>query len=435
MMKRHIVVAAILCSVVVACGSDDDSTTDTSAAPAATAAATEASETTTSDTATSDTSEPGTTAASSDSTGGPVEFAGQIKFGFIAERAGNYQTIGVPNFNSSTMAIEKINEAGGIEIDGEHYEVVLEVRDSRTEEAQASAAAIELTEEESVKFMFGGIGIMSPLVLDVTEQAGAIYFSSSSSAAARLADSEYLFVTVPETRKRVESTLKGIRHFFPDAKRLAGMYPQEATTEAIRPLLAELAPQYGFELVAEEVFAAGAGDLTSNLTNIAGADPDVLFIGFSVENSAAVVQANAEVDAAPVIFSYATSCINGIEAGVDRPLMAYTLVAADVDNPSTPVAIQFKKDYIDHTGESDPENVYTALWNYDFFFILADAIERAGTFEDVDAVKAALLETDYEGVSGKIMFDEKRQALTGAEICMYPGEGDQEAIESTYIAP
>lgn len=400
-----VVVLMAMLGTTAACGGDDDDTAATDGGGSPT--------------------EEGT--SEGDSASG--EFDGVIQWGFIAERNGAYQAIGVPAYNAAMMGVSKINEEGGIEIDGKRYEVELVARDSRSEEAQASAGAIELIEEMGIKYVFGGIGKIAPLILDISETNGAMYFSSSGSAAARIDESKHLFATSPSTESRGSQTLESVRHFFPDAEKLALIYPQNATTEDISPALKESSEDFGFEVVAEEKYPEDTADLTANLTNIRSAEPDVLYSGWEGVGMGKVLTANRELNATPALFQWGVSCVDAIEAGVDIPFVGFPVAGADVVRPNSDVTREFVADYEEFTGNTDP-NLFAALWNYDFLFMLRDAIEAAGTFEDVDAVQAELESMEYSGVSGDIAFDERRFADFGFEFCYYPGEGGVDALES-----
>ena len=67
-----------------------------------------------------------------------------------------------------------------------------------------------------------------------------------------------------------------------------------------------------------------------------------------------------------------------------------------------PIVQNFIKNY-EETYKETP-NAFAAL-GYDAAYILADAIERAGS-TDRQAIIDALAATEYEGVTGKITFDE-----------------------------
>ncbi|WP_109793448.1 ABC transporter substrate-binding protein [Minwuia thermotolerans] len=349
--------------------------------------------------------------------GGAAAAQDTIKLGFIAERAGGYAAYGIPNYNGSRLAIKKINEAGGVTVDGKQYDLELVVRDSRTDERQASAAAVELISDVGVNFLFGAIGRLAPVVLQLSEANGVIYFTSSSSAAAQIDQTKHMVITIPPVPVRVGLTAKGARQIFPDAKSVAFLLRQEATTEELLEPMQEGFKAQGFEIAAVEVYPEGATDLSASLTRIRATKPDLLFTGWDIEPVVLAARTNEEIDAAPRLFSYAVSCRNVQKAGFTRPFAANILAGANLDNPSTPEARQLAEEYKAFVGEKDPDNLYAVMWNYDFYFLLAAAIEKAGTFTDTDKVIKAMQQIEYQGVAGPIGIDEKNRAYYGLDFC------------------
>ncbi len=61
-----------------------------------------------------------------------------------------------------------------------------------------------------------------------------------------------------------------------------------------------------------------------------------------------------------------------------------------------------------------------AVLGYDSMYILADAIERAGSTE-ADKIIEALRETNYNGLTGITTFDENRNPVRQAIITSFEG--------------
>ena len=72
-----------------------------------------------------------------------------------------------------------------------------------------------------------------------------------------------------------------------------------------------------------------------------------------------------------------------------------------------------------------------AVLGYDTMYILADAIERAGS-TDADAIIQALSETEYAGLTGTTTFDEDRNPVRESVITTFEN-GNYKVLE-TYQA-
>ena len=356
-----------------------------------------------------------------------------IKFGYIADLSGPYQAIGTPAYNGGRLAVQQINDAGGVTVKGKKYKVELVEAPGRSEERQTSQSAVDLIQDKGIKFLFGGLGKLGPVVMQLSEPNKVIYFTSSSAAAGHLDKTKYMVLTVPPIDVRAALTAKGLKQLYPDAKRVAILLPQDSiTTEMTEPLKKSFADQ-GMEVVASEIFPPGSTDVAAPLTRIRSAKPDTIFTGWVIDHAAPIIRTNKEINAAPRYFSQGLSCDQVRAAGIDRPFAANTLVGANLSSPLNDKAAKLARDYKAFVKEDNPQNMYAVMWNYDFFFLLAKAIEAAGTFEDTDAVLAAMRKISYDGVAGRIQIDQKNRSIYGFDFCKL--DKPQGEIQAVHINP
>jgi len=80
-----------------------------------------------------------------------------------------------------------------------------------------------------------------------------------------------------------------------------------------------------------------------------------------------------------------------------------------ISSEKMPLSVAFEKAYKKRWGES-LEAGHGPAPSYESVYILAEAIERAGSL-DADAIVAELEKTDRIGVIGRIKFDEGHQAI------------------------
>jgi branched-chain amino acid transport system substrate-binding protein len=80
-------------------------------------------------------------------------------------------------------------------------------------------------------------------------------------------------------------------------------------------------------------------------------------------------------------------------------------VRAPLTKKTVPFFDEFKK-------RSPNYPVYTAFFAYDAVLLYADAVKRAGSFDN-DKVIKELEKTRHEGVAGEITFDENHDVQTG----------------------
>jgi ABC-type branched-subunit amino acid transport system substrate-binding protein len=343
--------------------------------------------------------------------------ADTIKIGLIAERSGNLQSFGIHSYNGTRLAVKEVNDAGGVTVKGRKYLLELVVADSRSDERETSAAAVDLIIDRKIKFLFGALGRLAPIVLKLSEPNKAIYFTTSSAAAALIDKSRYMVLTVPSLDTRVALTVKGIKEIYPDAKRIAFLMTKDSISDEILEPLKKAVDAAGLQISAVETLPSSSADPSAPLTRIRGTKSDVLLVGWGTEPVTAIVRTNREINAAPRLYSAGMGCSEVQKAGIDRPFASNTFAGANIENPSTPEARDLAARYRKFIGDENPTGFYPAVWNYDFIHVLAKAIEAAGTFDDTDAVMAALKKVTHNGVAGKISLDNKGRAVYGLDFC------------------
>src|SRR5690606_20096161 len=86
-------------------------------------------------------------------------------------------------------------------------------------------------------------------------------------------------------------------------------------------------------------------------------------------------------------------------------------LSAFVKAPLTERSLPFWEKFEARYGESP---FYTGTGVYDAVYLIKEAAERAGSVNADDLV-AALEETDYQGVSGRIRFDDRHEPISGPD--------------------
>jgi ABC-type branched-subunit amino acid transport system substrate-binding protein len=229
--------------------------------------------------------------------------------------------------------------------------------------------------------------------------------------------------TLGTTTWRAESTLLAIQKFYPNAKRVGLVAEQDATLDQLQPVFQKIAGNLGMQLDVQAV-PTGTTDYTSALTNLKAKNPDIIIgIDNNPEQNAAIIRANNEIAAAPALFGYSGSCPQAVQANTAVPFIGQTFVGADLDYPTTDAAKKFSATFKDWSKDAKPQLLYSSLWNYDFYFLLQKAMEKAGTVEDTAKIYDALFDVSYDGVVGHIQFDRTtKQARYGYVMCYTDGK-------------
>jgi branched-chain amino acid transport system substrate-binding protein len=166
----------------------------------------------------------------------------------------------------------------------------------------------------------------------------------------------------------------------------------------------------GGQIVSHQVYMTGAVDFSAQVTSIAAAAPDVVFLpNFLNDVALQAMQLRAQGVNVPLLGGDGWDGVVNI-AG---PEIAGGLWSGSFSSETTdPMGAQFVQDFQARFGRTATQ--FAAL-GYDTMMLIADAISRAGT-ESPQAVRDALAATDAPFVTGRITFDENRNPIKGAVI-------------------
>lgn len=346
-----------------------------------------------------------------------------IRIGLIAYLQGEGITIessGTPTLNGAQLAVQQINEKGGLRVGGRSYPVELVVEAIENNVEQAVAATRRLIEQENVVAIVGpqysGDAIAAA---QIAEEAGIPLVSGTSTNPRTTENRRFVFrVTFTDTFQ-AEALAKLA---FQDLRirRAAVLYDRtDAYSNDLGVFFGATFANLGGEMVAVESFEAGNWDMGAQFSRIVAANPDLVFLP--------VYPAEAIYQAA----SLRKMGYSGILLGGDgwnsltlEKLPAFegaytsTTYSSKVTTPQNQV---FVRDY---------QRVYnippidSAGLTYDALQMIFAAIEREQSFTPL-AIRDGLYNLpQYVGVSGPIDFVENGDPVKPLNILFFEG-GEQ----------
>jgi branched-chain amino acid transport system substrate-binding protein len=323
-----------------------------------------------------------------------------VKIGAITTLTGRLAEFGRQQQAGFQVAVDEINAAGGI--NGQQVELLLE--DSASDVNKGLAAAENLVNE--------GVGVVLNEYSSSIVKAQAEYFTreqvpniivSASDVSITKPGSDYVFRINPST----EEYAKVLFQIFTDNSLtsvaiLAGTGAFEKSVQDSAIAQAEAA---GIEVVGNQNYDKGLTDFRPILNGFKAANPDaVLLVGYQ-EDSVAVMRQAQEVGLNPKVFA-------GGAAGFALPAFiegagpsSEFVVTATAWVPGLTEGGPELRDRLSAALGGD-EPTYHAAQAYAAMLVAADAISRAGSATDREAIRAALLETNLETAYANISFTE-----------------------------
>jgi branched-chain amino acid transport system substrate-binding protein len=340
---------------------------------------------------------------------------------------------GYEGHKAAQLAVEEINARGGVKVGAEKRLLKVEALDIRDGEPGVPVSEALLGIEK--------------LILDKKIYAAVVgNFRSEALLAAMDIYSKYKVINVgtiamtPKFQEKVLSDKEKYKYSFRnclDSKYLAG-YMQNmmrhinkefgynkvfiATQDvlwatATGSMMEKWFKDNGWTVTGFEKYPVGATDFSAGLMKAKSAGVQVILPIFDMPTSGILVK------------QWKSMKIPALMAGFISPLMgtkAWKTFGGDIEGLMNVVfeigyfpikahapSVKFSEAYLKRWKE-DIQSGHGAAPAYDTVYVLAAAIEKAGTL-DADKVAAAIQATDMVGVVGRIRFDESHQLIFGED--------------------
>ena len=329
----------------------------------------------------------------------------KVRIGVFMSLTGDTANFGISSTNGIKMAADEVNATGGI--NGKQIELL--VQDDRSDASEAATIVTKFVTQDQVHAILGEVA------------------SSRSIAAAPIAQNAKIPMLTPSSTNP-EVTKKGdyiFRSCFIDpvqgaaiaqfgartlnAKRGALMVDRKNDySTGLEKVINEVFTRLGGQIVVTQSYQAADQDFNAQITSIKGANPDVIFVpGYYGDVGLFAKQARDKGITVPIVGG----------DGWDSPSL-YQIGGAALNgcyfsnhyspDDADPLVQKFVNDYKSRYGSVPDALAATA---YDAARIMFDAIKRANSL-DGTAIRNALAATkEFPGVTGKVTFNENRDAV------------------------
>ncbi len=334
-----------------------------------------------------------------------AQASGPIKIGVIAE----VQSIaGAATPGGAEIAAEEINAKGGV--NGRKIEIV--TYDNKSSSADSVRAFQRAVSEDKVSAVIASY--ISEVVLALEPWAARLKMplitpgAASNEITRPIHDdydrNKYTFHGYLTSAAQAQAICDAAKDLLVDGlkmKSAAVMSEDAAWTKPLDEGLKECLPKAGLKVVEHIRFSPDTTDFTPIFNKIENTKPDVIVTGISHVGVQPTVQWKNQQVPIPM-FGVSAQALsptfwadtNGAADGI--PSLAVATENVAVTPKTKPFAEKFKKKF----GKAPAYTGYTA---YDEVYIIAEAIQRAGS-TDPDKMVAELEKTNYEGTIGTVKF-------------------------------
>ena len=202
-------------------------------------------------------------------------------------------------------------------------------------------------------------------------------------------------------------------------KKVYFLYQDTLWAKAFSGLMSKHCKKTGWTQIGFEGYAAGASDFSPALTTAKEGKAQVIGMVWDVPLGAGIFAKQYVAMRVPaLLIGFIPPMASPMAVQTVGPEVEYSIsvefpVGASLPLKKLPKTVEFLNNFKKKYG-SLPEAAAVNSSAYDAVYILAKAIERAGTVK-ADPLVKALEQTDYMGVSGRIKFNEQHIAVFGLE--------------------
>lgn len=206
----------------------------------------------------------------------------RVKVGAILPLSGPLSMVGLGLARGYELYYEKLNEEGGLTINGRQYLFDLYKGDDRLDPEAAATAANNLVNNEGVKIVFGTIAESCvQAIYEVTRPAGVLFATSNINVPGHPADAHadhpLQFRPIINMNDSQPIILDYLVKTYPKAKTVAVIYPDVGYMDPIFDRLTGLLRGHGLEVVFLKGFDMFASDFVPLQTMVLAKKPDILW--------------------------------------------------------------------------------------------------------------------------------------------------------------
>ena len=332
-----------------------------------------------------------------------------VTFGAAVQMTGAIANTGRYYKDAYQIAIDRINEKGGVKISGKSLPLKLKLLDNQSDVNLGVRQYVELVTREKVNFLLGPYSSNDVLDSSSVAEKYQIPMVQGGGASTQIYARGYKFIfgTLPAADDYFASTIQMLKGLEPKAKTAALITADDSFDVSVAKGTRKLLQEAGIEIVLDQTYPGRSSDFSSILAQVKAKEPDiVLWGGLEPEVLNAIRQAKSLDANSKLMYSFTVGVPTadfrkalGADAE-DAFGMTAWLPADNLKDDWFGDALQFAKLYKEKFGY-DPD--YHAAAAVAAVEALVKAIENAGTVEPL-AVRDALAKTEFDSLYAHVRF-------------------------------
>ena len=340
-----------------------------------------------------------------------------IVLGAAISLSGKYSTNGRHTQNGYDLAAKRINDMGGVEVNGKSYKLKIIYYDDESTPARAAQLAERLIQQDGVKFMLGPYSSgLTKAIAPITERYKIPMIEANGASRSLFTKGyRYLFALLTSADQYLTSAVhllaekSDVLGKSPSDMRLALAFENDNFSQDVRLGVVEAAQQHGMEIIIDDKLPKTLDDMSATLNKVKAAKPDALFVSGHAKGAATAARQieQFKVDVPMVAMTHCDSAAihTKVPEGAE-----YTLCALQWQKQLT----YQDDDGVFGSGE-DFARIYYEAYDYEPPYqaaesaaavqVWADVFRRAQSF-DPQRLRDVIAETEMQTFYGNVQFDD-----------------------------
>jgi len=344
-----------------------------------------------------------------------------IKLGCAISFTGSKSRTGKLYIDSYKFAVEKVNEMGGVNVNGKKYKLELVFYDDKSDPTESARLVERLITVDKVNFLLGPYSSGITIPTSIVARRYRIPMIEGGGASTKIFDkgNEYIFGTLPRAGDYFRSTLEFLTKQNPKPEKIAILFADDKFDVDVGEGAKAAAEEMGFKVVEFEKYSEGASDFTSAITKAKKSGAEATLIAGHTEEAINFVQQAKELNYSPYLLALT---VGPSEADFRKALGKDAEYIYGVASWSAEMNFEgylfedtqaFVKQFTDEFGY-DPD--YHNASGIADVAIYKDAIERAGSLDPQKVRDAIAATSGLKTIYGPIDFMDNGQIIGSSVV-------------------
>ncbi len=347
-----------------------------------------------------------------------------IKFGSAVSLTGKFARVGKFYKDGYLLWEKKVNDNGGIKVNGKSYKVKVIIYDDESNPAKSQKLFDKLVTSDKVNFLLGpySSGITIPDSSIAEKYKIPMIEGGGASGKIFSRGYKYIFGTLPAAGNYFKNTIEMLHMLnyngSTSARSVEIVHSDSAFDNAVANGAVKWVKAFGLKLTGVQEYPSGSNDLSSVLTKIKEHNPDIILVAGHTHDALLFIRQAKEnkVNAKLMAFTVGVQAVDFRQAlGNDANYAVGVtpwLSSMNFKGPVFGTAAEFAKAFKSAYGYAPDYHAASAVADA---LIFQKAIENAGSL-DPKKVRDAIASIDMQTPYGQIKFQKNGQIAKGQAV-------------------